>query len=101
MQYLPTWSDPLFVSDAAAPAAPLERAATRPAEAVLTGAAVVKPTELIYRREVYSISGHRVTNDDASGWKCECRVFGPDLQCDHVRQALRLRTVRQTGEPTT
>jgi hypothetical protein len=55
--------------------------------------------QTIYPREVYSVEGHRVINDANQGWKCECHVFAPNLQCDHVRQALRFRAIRQAAPP--
>jgi hypothetical protein len=95
MQYLPTWSDRLFARREAAvetPAAavPVERV---PIERVT--AAVVKQTAIAYAREVYSIGAHRVTKDAQSGWKCECHGFAPSLECDHVKEAVRLQSVRQ------
>jgi hypothetical protein len=54
------------------------------------------PLHTVYPREIYAVDGHRVINDAASGWKCECRVFAPSLHCDHVRQAVRFRAVRET-----
>jgi hypothetical protein len=95
MQYLPTWSDRLFARREAAvesPAAavPVERI---PVERV--PAAVVKQEAVAFVREVYSIGVHRVTNDALSGWKCECQGFAPSLHCDHVKEAVRLQSVRQ------
>lgn len=95
MQYLPTWSDRLFARREAAVETP---AATVPVERVpierLT-AAVIKRDAMAYVREVYSIGPHRVTKDAQSGWKCECQGFVPSVECDHVKEAVRLQSVRQ------
>jgi hypothetical protein len=55
--------------------------------------------QTLLRREIYAVEGHRVINDFTSGWQCECKVFAPKVHCDHVRQALRLRTVRKAPTP--
>ena len=97
MQYLPTWSDRLFarreaaVETPAAAAVPVERV---PVERAI--ATVVKQETMAYVREVYSIGVHRVTKDAMSGWKCECQGFAPSLECAHVKEAVRLQSVRQT-----
>jgi hypothetical protein len=95
MQYLPTWSDRFFPRREVAvapPAAaiPVERV---PVERVI--AAAVKAEAVAYAREVFSIGAHRVTKDAASGWQCECQGFAPSLECDHVKEAVRLQSVRQ------
>lgn len=99
MQYLPTWSDRFFARREAAVATP---AAAVPVERVpiervpverLTGA--VERQTMAYVREVYSVGAHRVTKDALSGWKCECQGFAPSLECAHVKEAVRLQSVRQ------
>jgi hypothetical protein len=99
MQYLPTWSDRLFARREAAVEKP---AAAVPVDRVSlerVSAAVVRQEAIAYAREVYSIGAHRVTNDALSGWKCECHGFAPNLQCDHVKEAVRLQSMRQARKP--
>jgi len=100
MQYLPTWSERLFARREAAvatPAAavPVERVPVERVPVERLTAPVVKQEAIAYVREVYSIGAHRVTKDAISGWKCECQGFAPSLQCDHVKEAVRLQSVRQ------
>jgi hypothetical protein len=90
MQYLPTWPAQLFarreaVAETPAAAPPIERGPAAP----------VKHNPTRYVREVYSIGPHRVTNDAQSGWKCECQGFAPGVECEHVKEAVRLQGVRR------
>jgi hypothetical protein len=95
MQYLPTWSDRFFARREAAAATPAAAAPVERVPVERVTAALVKAEAVAYVREVYSIGAHRVTKDAASGWKCECQGFAPSLECDHVKEAVRLQSVRQ------
>lgn len=99
MNYLPTWSDLLLVSREPSRAKPAERASVSAAETAPSPVVTPQPipNAILHRREVYSVGGHRVTND-STGWKCECRSLVPNSHCAHVREALRLRAIRQSGK---
>lgn len=94
MQYLPTWTDRFFVTREAAVETPASPARVSTADAIVN-AAVVRQDAIAYVREIFAIAGHRVTRDATSGWKCECTTFAPAFECDHVKEAVRLQSVRQ------